>query len=62
VEVLTDSKQSPPLMTYSAGDHSGGKWSSVYSKPMKSRSGHGSSVLKNTSGTLSTIDQNTVDG
>jgi hypothetical protein len=56
VEVLIDSKWSPPLMTYSAGDHSGGKWRNVYLKPTKSRSGHGSSDMKNTSGVHSTID------
>jgi hypothetical protein len=32
VEVLTDNKRSPPLMTYSAGDHSRGKWSRDLSK------------------------------
>jgi hypothetical protein len=43
VEVLTDNKQSPPLMNYSIGDHSGGKWSSELSK---SKSKQGLSIVK----------------
>jgi hypothetical protein len=67
VKLLTDNKRSPPFMTYSTGDHSGGKWSNVYSKPPKyrmpkSQIGHGSSDIKNTSGALSTVDQNKVEG